>query len=478
MDSSAESVLLADSPYHNPVLNIGDDSKKQKIREILKGFILSVSKVKKIVDVFSEEMRLGLEANPSRKSCFYMANTFVTDYPDGTEDCDVLAMDIGGSNLRVMLCRLKPGTEPEFRVQHYELTADQRSGTSAEQFFDQLAKNIGDFISKNPDISDKRLPLGFTFSFGYEQLALDKSKILQMGIQTNFPDAYGKCAVQFLRDAIARQGVNVDVISIANDVTTTLMYGMYLKPETYVSYILGSGMNAGYLEKVDRIGRIDPLKTFDKPVESIIVNTECGFLGDDGAIDYVKTRWDMELDEESMIPHSYGFEKLVGAFFFGDLIRRSLLTLAENQLFVGGLITDALKQKDSIKAPDASLVENDKSDDFVTKLLQRLGYTSAQITKDDIEIVKYVCSQIAVRNAQLIAANIASVVDRIDKPFIRVAIDGSFYKKHPKLHTLITDFIVELVPNNKKVELFLADDGSGKGSALIAAVAVKQRQKS
>ncbi|XP_054157649.1 hexokinase-2-like [Oppia nitens] len=441
MDSSTtETVLLANSPYHNPVLNVVDTRKKQKILEILKEYILTFSKLKKIIDSMSEEIRHGLEANPLRKSCLYMCNSFLTEYPDGTEIGDVLAMDIGNSNLRIMLCRLKPGTEPEFRVQYYELNADQRSGTSAEQ------------------------------------LALDKSKIKHLGIQTNFI-ADDKCAVQLLRDAIERQSLDVQVMSISNDVTATLMYGMYMKPETYVGVIMGSGMNISYLEKVKQIEKIDPIKTFGKPVESIILNTECGFLGDDGAIDYVKTRWDMELDEESMSPHIYGFEKLVGGFFFGDLIRRSLLTLAENQLFVGGLITDALKQKDSIKAPDASLVENDKSDDFVTKLLQRLGYTSAQITKDDIEIVKYLCSLIAVRNAQLIAAIIVSVVDRIDKPFIRVAIDGSFYKKHPKLHTLITDFIAELVPiDDKKVELFLADEGSGKGSALVAAVAVKQRQ--
>ncbi|CAG2119311.1 unnamed protein product, partial [Medioppia subpectinata] len=200
------------------------------------------------------------------------------------------------------------------------------------------------------------------------------------------------------------------------------------------------------------------------------------------------------------------FEKLLGGVWIGDLVRRSLLSLAENHVFLGGVIRNELKEKDSIKGPDVSLIESDKTDGSVIALLQRLGYSSQQITKDDIEIVRYVCALIGVRNAQLgyssqqitkddieivryvcaligvrnaqlAAANLSAVVQRIDKPMVRIAIDGSLYKKHPKLHKLMTDFIGELIPN-RKFELFLAEDGSGKGSAFIAAVAAKHRQKS
>ena len=76
----------------------------------------------------------------------------------------------------------------------------------------------------------------------------------------------------------------------------------------------------------------------------------------------------------------------------------------------------------------------------------------------------------------IMITDIAAVVQHIGRPFVRVAIDGSLYKKHPKLHRLITDFIHELIPDHK-VELFSADEGSSKGSALIAAVAVKHRQQ-
>ncbi len=78
--------------------------------------------------MFAEEMRLGLEANPRRKSVFYMCNTFVTEFPDGSEEGDILSMDLGGSNLRILLARLKPGKEPEYRVEPYDIDIKYRRG--------------------------------------------------------------------------------------------------------------------------------------------------------------------------------------------------------------------------------------------------------------------------------------------------------------------------------------------------------------
>ncbi|CAG2108517.1 unnamed protein product [Medioppia subpectinata] len=446
------------------------------IVKLLKDYVLSVSKLRRIMAMFEEEMKLGLEAKPSRQSAFYMCNTFVTDCPDGTEEGDILSMDLGNSNFRLLLTRLKPGKKPEFIVKHYELSTEYRRG-KPDKLFDYLAVCIEDFVNTNPDIGGKRLPFGMTFSFGYDQTALNVGIIKQFGIDTDLPEAVDKDAVKYLQDAIDRKGLKVDVLSIANDTTATLAYGMSLKPDTYIGFILGSGTNTCYLENVDRIEKIDPLKTFGTKTESVILNLENGFLGDNGSIDFVKTKWDLEVDNDSLFPHNYSFEKLIGGAFIGDLFRRTLLSLAENHVFLGGIITDRLKQKDSIKGPDVSSVESDETDGSVIALLQRLGYSSQQITKDDIEIVRYVCALIGVRNAQLAAATLSPLIQRIDKPMVRIAADGSPYKKHPKLHKLITDFISELIPN-RKFELFLAEDGSGKGSAFIAAVAAKQRQKS
>jgi len=89
---------------------------------------LPLSKLRKIQEMFTKEVQLGLEANPPRKSVFYMCNTFVTDFPDGTEEGDVLSMDLGGTNLRIILTRLRPGKQPEYQIRPYEIDVKYRRG--------------------------------------------------------------------------------------------------------------------------------------------------------------------------------------------------------------------------------------------------------------------------------------------------------------------------------------------------------------
>ena len=91
-----------------------------KVNSAVEGFILPNWKLTKIASLFREEMELGLSANPSRKSLFYMANTFVTQFPDGNEKGHYLAIDLGGTNLRVIWLKLTPDSnEPRVTTKSY-----------------------------------------------------------------------------------------------------------------------------------------------------------------------------------------------------------------------------------------------------------------------------------------------------------------------------------------------------------------------
>lgn len=157
-------------------------------------------------------------------------------------------------------------------------------------------------LEQSEEICRKRLKLGLTFSFGFEQLAINKSKIVEFAIQTNLPDAIGKCAVQFLQEALARFKLNVDVVAITNDTTATMVAGSGAEHDTVMGLILGSGFNICYLEDVDCIEKIDVKTTFPSGTKEVIINSECCLLGDDGAIDFAKTSYDREIDDESMNP--------------------------------------------------------------------------------------------------------------------------------------------------------------------------------
>ncbi len=168
-----------------------------------------------------------------------------------------------------------------------------------------MAQCIDDFLNKVPELRNKRLPFGFTFSFGFDQIALDKAIINQFGLETDLPEAIGNDAVQYLREAIERKGLNIEVISISNDTTAVLALGLYMKSEAAIGFILGTGTNICYLERVDRIKKIGPNATFGSDVKHVIINIESGFIGDDGSMNFAKTKFDLEIDEESLFPHNY-----------------------------------------------------------------------------------------------------------------------------------------------------------------------------
>lgn len=62
--------------------------------------------------------------------------------------------------------------------------------------------------------------------------------------------------------------------------------------------ILGTGSNACYVEKTNEVDMFNGSKT--KPY--VIVNTEWGAFGDDGTLDFIRTSYDRDIDENSINP--------------------------------------------------------------------------------------------------------------------------------------------------------------------------------
>lgn len=92
---------------------------------------------------------------------------------------------------------------------------------------------------------------------------------------------------------------------------------------------------------------------------------------------------------------------------------------------------------------------------------------------DDLATVRYACARVSIRVATVLAATLSVLIERVGQPRTVIAVDGSLYKRHPKMHRLMTDFIGQLLPEGTRFELILAEDGSGKGAGIAAAVATK-----
>ena len=90
----------------------------------------------------------------------------------------------------------------------------------------------------------------------------------------------------------------------------------------------------------------------------------------------------------------------------------------------------------------------------------------------DRQIIHEVCDMVSTRAARLSAAAIGAVVRKIHKEdSCTVAIDGSVFEHYPYFKQNMQIALLEMLGDKKQVKLELSPDGSGKGAALIAAIA-------
>ncbi|VDN51084.1 unnamed protein product [Dracunculus medinensis] len=109
------------------------------------------------------------------------------------------------------------------------------------------------------------------------------------------------------------------------------------------------------------------------------------------------------------------------------------------------------------------------------QILEDIGIEDASVA--DCVHVAYVCSLVSKRAAYLCAAGIATILKRMSKPYVTIGVDGSLYRFHPKVPRLIDRKIDELLPPDLEYQLMLSADGSGRGAALVAAVATRIKQE-
>uniref|UniRef100_T1IWW6 Phosphotransferase n=1 Tax=Strigamia maritima TaxID=126957 RepID=T1IWW6_STRMM len=451
---------------------LNDKKKQNKVEELVKPLIISSETVEKVSKIFENEIKLGLMKDPPKKSSLHMLNTFLPELPNGKEEGEFLALDLGGSNFRVSWIHMEKGKVVTSMDKQFTLTKEIQQGLGT-QLFDYIANCVKDSLD-DFQLNDTELPLGFTFSFPMEQKALDIGYLVSWTKNFNAPGVVGEDVVKMLNDALHKQGdKRVEVVAVLNDMTGILVQGAYLDNRTAIGIGIGTGANASYLEKVENV---NGWPNHAPESDHVAIDTEWGAFGDNGVLNFLKTQFDIEVDEHSVSKNKFTFEKYISGNFLGDVVAAILCKLiSENLLFPGQNVTMFNEHDTGIfKTQFVSECENDIAPDCnknTKRVLQELNLLNLAID-DDIAIIRYVCSVTSIRASKLIAACLASLIKRIDRPDVTVAVDGSVYKRHPKIHSLITHYVSEMLPK-QKFRLMLAEDGSGKGAGLIAAIAMR-----
>ncbi|KAG8001479.1 Hexokinase-1 [Nibea albiflora] len=449
-------------------------------------------------------MRAGLEAGLKSKgpSTVKMLPSFVYRTPDGTEHGKYLALDLGGTNFRALLVNFKKGLQHNSRLYHkiYTIPQEIMQGTG-EELFDHIAQCVSDFLDYM-GMKNAHLPAGFTFSFPCEQTAIDTASGTLVSWTKGYKatDCEGHDVVSLLREAIKRRNeFDLDIVAVVNDTVGTMMSCAYEDPQCEIGLIAGTGTNVCYMEELKNIEKTDQKfgktekgereedvqdevtegekKEGDAEIPRMCINTEWGGLGDDGSLDDIITPYDLEVNQNSLNPGKQRFEKLTSGMYLGEVVRQVLLDLTRGGLLFRGHVTETLKTPGIFQTKYLSQIESDRLALLqVRSILQQLGLNS---TCDDSIIVKEVCGAVSRRAAQLCGAGMAAVVEKIrenrglDHLNITVGVDGALYKLHPHFAGVLQETARILAPRCS-VTFLPSEEGSGKGAALITAVA---RQK-
>lgn len=440
------------------------------IREHCKELLLTDAQISEMMNRLLEDVQKGLGKDTHASSIVKCFVTYVQDLPNGTERGKFLALDLGGTNFRVLIITLGEKHVFDMKSKIYAIPQSIMLG-SGTQLFDHIAECLANFM-KEHSVGHERLPLGFTFSFPLTQRGLTKGLLERWTKGFDCSGCVGEDVVQLLKDALARRNdVQIDVCAILNDTTGTLMSCAWKNFNCRIGLIVGTGSNACYVEKVENAEMFDG----DKSKPYVIINTEWGAFGDDGRLDIVRTEYDREIDQYSINPGKQLHEKMISGMYMGELARLILVKFTKQGLLFGGRGSDLLYKRGNFFTKYVSEIESDKRGSYINcrQVLEELGLNHA--TDQDCSNVRYICECVSKRAAHLVSAGVATLINKMGKDSVTVGIDGSVYRFHPHFHDLMTEKIAQLVTPGIKFDLMLSEDGSGRGAALVAAVACRDR---
>uniref|UniRef100_A0A8B9I1N3 Hexokinase-2 n=1 Tax=Astyanax mexicanus TaxID=7994 RepID=A0A8B9I1N3_ASTMX len=447
----------------------------RQIAETLAEFRLTQDQLLEVKKRMLTEIQTGLSKKTQDKATVKMLPTYVRSTPDGTENGDFLALDLGGTNFRVLLVKIRSGKRRTVEMHNkiYAIPIEVMQGTG-EELFDHIVACISDFLDYM-GMKNARLPLGFTFSFPCRQTSLDAGILVNWTKGFKATDCEGEDVVNLLREGIKRrEEFDLDVVAVVNDTVGTMMTCAYEEPTCEVGLIAGTGSNACYMEEMKNI------ETVDGDQGRMCVNMEWGAFGDNGCLDDIRTQYDRAVDDLSLNPGKQRYEKMCSGMYLGEIVRNILIDLTKRGFLFRGQISETLKTRGIFETKFLSQIESDRLALLqVRSILQHLGLDS---TCDDSIIVKEVCGAVSRRAAQICGAGMAAVVDKIrenrglDHLDITVGVDGTLYKLHPHFSRIMHQTVKELAPKCD-VNFLLSEDGSGKGAALITAVGCRLREQ-
>jgi hexokinase len=398
----------------------------QEIKKLEDQFVVDTTKLKAISNHFVGELEKGLTTEGGD---IPMNPTWCMGFPTGYETGTFLALDMGGTNLRVCEINL-PEEKGEFDIiqSKYRMPEELKTG-NADELWGYVADCLQQFIEYHHEGEKlEKLPLGFTFSYPASQDYIDHGVLQRWTKGFDIDGVEGKDVVPPFEKALEERGVPIKLTALINDTTGTLIASAYTDSEMRIGCIFGTGCNAAYMETCGNIPKLAHMKL--DPNEQIAINCEWGAFDNEHKI-LPRTRYDVIIDKESPRPGQQTFEKMIAGLYLGELFRLVLVDLHEQPQvkFFEGADISPLKKPYSLDASFLSDIENDPYENLQETHDIFVKQMGIKPNRPELELIRRLAELIGTRAARLSACGVAAICKKKDYKTAHVGADGSVFNK-------------------------------------------------
>ncbi len=327
-----------------------------------------------------DDMRRGLKKQPSDQD---MIRTFCNPPKDTAKNQSVIVIDAGGTNFRSCLVTFDAAGVPTISEMEKTKMPGVEKELSRKDFFEQIAVNLEHLKNK----SDR---IGFCFSYPMEIQTDGDGILLGFSKEVKAPEVIGSKVGECLKAALAEHGWNtIKRVTMCNDTTSALLAGAATAGDihrysSYIGYILGTGMNAAYLQP--DCGTCG--------IKKQIIVCESGKYKNINRSDF-----DIEFDKTTVKPGSFYMEKQCSGAYLGPVSTIILQNAAKEGLFSQKMNEELLKLE------SLTLIEMDK---FLHGPFNKdcaLGKLACEVaTEEDCDMLYQLLDAVVERSARCSAA--------------------------------------------------------------------------
>lgn len=381
-----------------------------------------------------------------------MIRTFCNPPEKSAAGKSVIVIDAGGTNFRSCLVTFDENGQAVISDMEKTRMPGVEKELSRKEFFEQIAVNLEHLKNK----SDR---IGFCFSYPMEIQENGDGLLLGFSKEVKAPEVVGCKVGECLKAALAEHGWNsINRITLCNDTVAALLAGNACAGDThkyssYIGYILGTGMNAAYLQpKCDVCG-----------VEKQIIVCESGKF-----LSVNRSDFDIEFDKTTVKPGTFYLEKLCSGAYLGPVSWYALQTAVKDGLF-SEKTAEKLKKLDVLTLIEVNTYLHGP---FGKNCV--LGEIAANTcTEEDNDILYQILDAIVERSARyaaaiLVACAIQTGAGKNAAEPICMLCDGTTFWKTNRIESRVKGYLDEILTNQLGIywDIVYCDNDITLGAAI------------